>query len=130
ELGVDPYPIVNEIFKETLEERSTEGDMPTRALQETISFAQANEKSFLGKSDNTVKEHYGVWKDAEYIAFYPHKLKEFLGKSGFSYNSVLRSWAERDWIKKVKKEMTYRVTHLGKTYRVILIKWEIISTLI
>jgi len=127
ELGVDPYPIVNEIFKETLEERSTEGDMPTRALQETISFAQANEKSFLGKSDNTVKEHYGVWKDAEYIAFYPHKLKEFLGKSGFSYNSDLRSWAERKWIRKSKEGYSHPIRYEKSIKRFILIEFPVVS---
>ena len=81
-------------------------------------------KSFLGKADDFTKEHYGVWKDNEYIAFYPHKLKDVLTKAGFSYNSVIRSWSDKGFIKKNKEGFTYPVYYGNISYRLIVIKWE------
>lgn len=131
-LGIktDVKEIVEKCYIEAINERQAEGDIETRALQDVISFAQANMKSFMGKADDSTKEHFGIWRDAEYIAFYPHKLKEFLGKNGFSYTSILRSWAEKDWIKNLPNELTYRITYESKSYRVILIKWEAVSLII
>ena len=89
-----------------------------------LSYAQANMKSFLNKADDFTKEHYGVWKDSEYIAFYPHKLKDVLTKAGFSYNSVIRSWSDKGFIKKNKEGFTYPVYYGNISYRLIVIKWE------
>jgi len=122
DLGVKE--IIETCYLETINERKSEGDISTRALNDVISFAQANMKSFMGKSDESTREHFGIWKDAEYIAFYPHKLKDFLGKSGFSYNSILKSWSDRDWIKRSKEGYSYPFYYESNQYRMIVIKWE------
>lgn len=127
ELNGNPEKVIDEIFTETISERNSQGDISTRALKDTISFAQANIKSFMGKANDSTREYFGIWRDAEYIAFYPHKLKEFFTKNGYSYTSILRSWAERDWIKRVKNEFTYPIRYEINQYRMILIKWESIT---
>ena len=104
-LGGNVQEVIEDCFLEAINERKSEGDTSTRALNEVISYAQANIKKFMGKSDDMVKEHYGIWRDNEYIAFFPHKLKEILTKGGFSYNSIVRSWGDRDWIKKKVKKV-------------------------
>jgi uncharacterized protein (DUF927 family) len=122
----DPAEVIQTCFLEALNERKSEGDTSTRALNEVVSFANANMKSFMGKSDDFIKEHYGVWKEGEYIAFYPHKLKDVLTKAGFSYNSIVRSWGDRGWTKKLKNENTYPIKYNSNQYRMIVIKWEVI----
>ena len=126
-LGGNPSEIVQSIFEETINDQQSGGDMATRALQDVVSFAQANMKSFMGKSDETVREHFGVWRDAEYIAFYPHKLKDFLGKQGYSYNSVLKSWSDRKWLKREPSRLTSKIWYETNHFRMVIVKWETIS---
>ena len=123
-LNLNVNESIEKCYLESISERQAEGDISTRALNDVISFAQANMKSFMGKSNDSIKEHFGIWKDAEYIAFYPYKLKEFLGKNGFSYNSILRSWSDRDWIKRSKEGYSYPFYYESTQYRMIVIKWE------
>jgi putative DNA primase/helicase len=121
--------MIETMYLETISERHNEGDISTRALRDVISFAQANMKSFIGKSNDSTREHFGVWRDAEYIAFYPHKLKDFLGKNGFGYTSILKSWSDRDWIKNVKGKMTYPIWHENICHKMVVLKWESISVI-
>ena len=123
-LGGNVLQTVETCFLEAINERKSEGNTSERALNEVLSYAQANMKSFLNKADDFTKEHYGVWKDSEYIAFYPHKLKDVLTKAGFSYNSVIRSWSDKGFIKKNKEGFTYPVYYGNISYRLIVIKWE------
>ena len=123
-LGGNVLQTIETCFLEAINERKSEGNTSERALNEVLSYAQANMKSFLGKADDFTKEHYGVWKDNEYIAFYPHKLKDVLTKAGFSYNSVIRSWSDKGFIKKNKEGFTYPVYYGNISYRLIVIKWE------
>ena len=85
-LGGNVLQTVETCFLEAINERKSEGNTSERALNEVVSFAQANIKKFMGKSDDMVKEHYGIWRNNEYVAFFPHKLKDVLTKAGFSYN--------------------------------------------
>ena len=126
-LGGNVLQTIETCFLEAINERKSEGNTSERALNEVLSYAQANMKKFMGKSDDIVKEHYGIWKDNEYIAFFPHRLKEILTKAGFSYNSVIRSWGDKDWIKKSKEGFTYVVSSHGDKYRTVYINWAIIS---
>ena len=125
EFGGKPHEVIESCFLEAIKERKSEGDTSTRALNEVISFAQGNEKKFMGKSDDTIKEHFGIWRENEYIAFYPHKIKEFLSSHGFSPNSVMRSWANRDWVRKTNGENTNILRYAGNVYRMVVIKWEV-----
>ncbi len=130
QLGGDYKWIIKNNFEEFIQERQGDGDNSTRALATVISYAQANSKSFLGKGDSNSKEHFGIWKDFEYIAFYPHKLKEILAKEGFSFSSVVRSWAERNWIRKEASRQTYKVWFENNQYRMVVLKWESIRSVI
>ena len=129
-LGGNVLQTIENCFLEAINERKSEGNTSERALNEVLSYAQANMKSFLGKADDFTKEHYGVWKENDYIGFYPHKLKEVLTKQGFSYNSVIRSWADKGWIKKEKDRTTYQVYYGNQKFRMNVIKWEIINSYI
>ena len=129
-LGGNVLKTIENCFLEAINERKSEGNTSERALHYIVSIAQSNEKKFLGKSDDMVKEHYGVWKDNEYIAFYPHQLKSFLTKGDFSYSSIIRSWSDKGWIKKSKDELAFRIKYDNKTLRVILINWEALKNLL
>ena len=129
-LGGNVFEVIEDCFLEALNERKTEGDTSTRALNDVLSYAQANMKSFMGKSDDFIREHYGVWKENEYIAFYPHKLKDVLTKAGFSYNSIIRSWSDRDWLKKELDRSTFKISFNNQKFRMITIRWEAIQNII
>jgi putative DNA primase/helicase len=126
-LGGNVLQTIENCFLEAINERKSEGNTSDRALDEVVSFAQANIKKFMGKSDDMVKEHYGIWRNNEYVAFFPHKLKEVLTKAGFSYNSVIRSWGDKDWIKKSKEGFTYPASYENGRYRTICINWKIFT---
>jgi len=123
-LGGNVLQTIENCFLEAINERKSEGNTSERALNEVLSFAQANMKSFLGKTDDFTKENFGIWKDKQYISFHPHKLKDVLTKAGFSYNSIVRSWGDKNIIKKSKDSVTYPVFYENISYRLIVIKWE------
>ncbi len=123
-LGGNVLKTIENCFLEAINERKSEGNTSERALNEVLSYAQANMKSFLGKTDDFTKENFGIWKDKQYISFHPHKLKDVLTKAGFSYNSIVRSWGDKNIIKKSKDSVTYPVFYENISYRLIVIKWE------
>lgn len=124
QLKGNPSKTILTIFEESINNQANGGDMATRAMQDVVSYSQANMKSFMGKSDRSIKEHFGVWKDAEYIAIYPHKLKSFLSSCGYTYNAILRSWAERNWIKTNQNKFSYPVYFENNSYRLIVLQWS------
>ena len=126
-LGGNVLQTIENCFLEAINERKSEGNTSERALNEVLSYAQANMKSFLGKSDESLRENFGVWKDNEYIAFHQHKLKDVLTKAGFSYNSIIRSWGDKGWIKKEKDRSTYPIWFEKNQYKLIVLKWELIK---
>ena len=127
--GGDIQSIVEECFLEAIKERKSEGDTSTRALNEVVSYAQANIKKFIGKSDDSIKEHFGIWRESEYIAFFPHKLKEILTKGGFSYNSILSSWHKRGYLKTDSERNTLQVRFDGNRFRTVAINWNTINSI-
>jgi hypothetical protein len=117
--------IVGELVKELLSDASTI-DRARSALERIVEWASANEGTFYPHSAFS-KDMAGVWKDGEYIAFYPYKLQEILEKFGYNYEAILRDWSERNWIRTEGKNRACRFTIKNKRVRLISLKWEFLD---
>lgn len=122
---------VEEVWEELIRE-AEEGDRAGAALAGVYSWAQANERFFLGREPGGLYGGTGNvalagrWDrkdDWEFIGFFPHKLKEILEAQGFEYDPIIRVWREREWIDaESSKRLTKKIHYDGKVSRMIVIQ--------
>lgn len=103
------------------------GDM--RALEDVISWAGANEHTFIGRHLEDRFENIihrgpvsGKWEKAgDYLAFYPNILREILRSEGYEPESILSGWRERGWLKHLPKKFTHDVKISGRESRKMVV---------
>jgi len=114
------------VFNIVQEDTKSHGDMPTRAMQDVISWVSAN----MGYFKESDREQYGRIAEYDYVGVFRRTLREMLKKDGYSEMAVLRGWAERDWIKREDPEhydCSRRVKSGGalENLRLIIIPWKV-----
>ena len=76
-----------------------------RALEDVISWAHSNERSFYERFGSTSPEPtrlLGRWpREAgwEWLAFFPKALRDFLTEAGYHADSILGAWKEKGWLR-------------------------------
>jgi len=121
----DAGTMIGDLMNEILQDASTI-DRATAALTQVTEWTMANEGLFYPNAEFK-KDIAGVWKEGEYLAFFPYKLQDILEKFGYNYDSILKDWEERDWIKTEGGKRTYRFMINNKRIRLVAIKWEILT---
>jgi putative DNA primase/helicase len=127
----DPVEIdesIYKVFEGLVNEDLGNVDISTRMMELFISWACSNEKSFAKQDscESDTRESYGLWREGEFIAIYPHKLHEILTGRGYSERTALKGWAEKGWIKRNGKNLTVpqRVNHKA-TRRLVTVPWNV-----
>lgn len=133
ELPWDFRDPVEEVWEALIRE-AEEGDRANAALAMVYSWAQANEKFFLGRDvapgslygGSSTVAYAGRWDSGdswEWIGFFPHKLKEILEGQGFESDPILRVWKERDWVDAPNDKTVTKVVKINKqAARLIVIR--------
>jgi len=122
--------IVTGIFDRVTKEQVQQSDKPQRALNDVLSWVEANLASFIGSyqfNKSNTRETFGIYRQDEYIAIYPHKLDEFLEKHRYNASATLRTWKDRGWIKTDDGNFTYPVRYENKRQRMIFIPFSTIK---
>lgn len=134
ELPWDFRDPVAEVWEALIRE-AEEGDRAGAALAGVYSWAQANERFFLGREagvglygGGSNIAYAGRWDSGNswgWIGFYPHKLKEILESQDFESDPILRVWREREWIDaESERRLTKKVQYGGKSARMVVIRRE------
>lgn len=117
--------IVGELIGELLQEASTI-DRANAALTQVVEWALANEGMFFPHTEFK-KDIAGVWKEHEYLAFFPYRLRKILDDFGFNYDAILRDWADRGWIKHQRGRKDYPISVNNRKIRMVAINWFFIK---
>ena len=117
--------IVGDLVLELLQD-ATSIDRGNAALAQVTEWALANEDMFYPHAD-LKKDIAGVWKEGEYLAFFPHRLEEILKKFGYNYDAIIRDWRDRNWIKTEGHHNTCRYTINNKRVRLLSLYYRILE---
>jgi len=126
----DPEKVVKTVFAEVCGIKVEEGDLVSRALSLIVSWVHGNINYFDTDriADITGEqlrgEIYGVMRENEFIAIFPHKLKELLQRNGFSYNALTQSFNTRGIIQGDGSHLSTYVRYRGQRSRMIKLVWE------